>query len=564
MRKRLVWLALMLFCFVWAGNSSADSNTILRAMKIQQKKTPIALKAKVIRPKKTMVVNDGYFHWKVVGADKYKGTRVDALKLLGYPEEVAIALADKVEKNIYDSIEIADGEVFDSMLFGKNKRQNNVLADWPDKKKKLPARKYSVIFNNTEYQLIWPLICGNWARKDVKIEPTPIPPPAEIKQEEKPVTVTETAKVVEEAFEPIEVVGPKPCELCWEDEPIAGAGLWANELANGYFWYAEYVKWLKECESEYAFGLGGYYSGGSGQAGISNDYHWREYRLGPQVGIKRYWFYKASDGKFRPQQLQLKVRGVYEYVKGRNIESGYSMNQNGLALGGYMEYTRQVNDDFQLVMTTEAWLSFSRSVNSTWAGDNGSNHSSIAFWAGGQYKINENWQVRAGGGPFYQEWDNLTGIHLGFEMRYKETIMFGPYLNFYPFGLSSTYKGLSDWSIFTVGGYFRIELGPWLREQDRKRRLRRIWKVEEGQTETISEIYNVSEIKPKEEDKASETKPIAEIKSQPVIEKMVVENSKVVATASIVIPVETEENSNGRVEIIGLQDNSERVQVVGL
>lgn len=441
----------------------------------------------LIYPGQEIVLPDSNdeFSYENPGADKYRGTLDEALKLLQYPEKAVTILKEKVARGEFEWTIIKVGDRF-AMTFGKNKVRFNTVAAWKDENILLAAKKYTVTVDNTVYTLLYPLYCGNWSRvPDLKITekvieeiiPAPIP---EIKAEPPKFM---TPKIIQK-LQLVQKVVSACSEI--EHEPIIGAGTWTNGLAKGNFAYGEYLLWLKaKCGSEYSMGAGIYGNWENGDSKISA-YEWDGSAIGLQIGLKRSYSYTNDEDERFLQQWVGKIRLAWEHTEGRNSESGYAMSQNNLKLGGYGEYVRQLDDKWTGILTGEGWYALQKSINSTWSGDKPANRTQLMAGLYGQYKINDNWQTRFGGGPFYQGWDKMTGMHLRAELRWKETIMFGPYANLFLFGKSSIYEAIATSDLQTYGAFIRIEFGKIIRDWDEKRRMDRIRKLHE-------ELYPIDE-----------------------------------------------------------------------
>jgi len=414
---------------------------------------------------------EGVFYYRYPARDPYRGTLEKALELLGYPIEVRKAFVEKVRttpKNKIVHIELRKGDRIAAMTFGKAKVKRNVIAAWDDQYHLYAARLYETEFEGKVYRLIYPLVCGNWSR----LEERPIPAPPEVPYIEPPVpqpvpTAPEAPPYIEEE---------KPCPI--EHEPIVGIGTWGNGIAEGDFAYAEYMQWRKkclfDCSSEYSWGLGAYGSWEQGESELSS-YEWDGHTVGPQAGLKYSGLYfDKEDKKYRLQQWTSKVRLVWEKTEGDNDTSGYHMTQDNLKLGAYVEGVKEFDDKWMGIITAEGWIGLDESIKSTWSGDTPSDRGNVQLGVYGQYKINEDWSTRFGGGPFWQQWDDMYGMHLRAEARWKNTVMFGPYANLFPFGKSSAYKGIPTSDLQTWGAFARVEFGEIIRQQDRKIRMQRV------------------------------------------------------------------------------------------
>ncbi len=445
----------------------------------------------LIYPGQVFVIPDEYteFSYENPGEEKYTGTLDEAMGLLKYPEEVAKIFKQEVEKNGYLPTVIHHGDRF-AMVFGKNKVRYNTVASWKDKEKTIEAKEYAATIDNRKYILLNAILCGNWARPPdtfliVKREEPPLvevtPPPIEEKKEE----VAPRTPMPE-----ITIPEVPPIEEKWaiEHEPIVGAYVWDNKLAHGWGGYGEYMAWLrKKYPWGYAngwspgVGIYGYYS--EGDTETSPHYWWVERGWGPQIGLK--YIGETEDGK--PWQWQAKLRYVWEHTHGENT-AGYEMHQDNTKLGLYTEILKRTDPKWIIGATAEGWYALDRDISSSWSGDTPQNRTTLALNALAQYKINEDWQVRGAAGPFYQGWDHLWGLRALAELRYKETIMVGPQIAIFPFGLSSIYDGVaSAGDLTTLTGFVRLELGAPIRNWDRNIRMEKIKKLDEEKYGVIEE-----------------------------------------------------------------------------
>lgn len=339
----------------------------------------------------------------------------------------------------------------------------------------LASHRWSAVIDNTAYEVIVIDSCGNVNLRWKKLPPQEQPPTAEltpIVPAEQAETPWEEPDIVAEEYVKVEYPESEPsrCSLI-EHEPIIGAGVWGNKIAKGNFAYAEYLLWLKnQCESsEYSYGVGFYGNIESGDSKIS-DYEWGKhwgdsYGIGPQVGVKRTFSYLDDNGVPRFQQWGVKSRLVWEHTYGENTTSGYHAGQDTLKLGVYADYLRELNDKWLFVTTLEGWHPLESSIDSSWKGDSPSDRGNFALGVFGQRKLTDSWQIRSGLSLFHQNWDDLTGLRASSELRWKDIVMFGPYVNFYPFGISAThYPGMSASDLTTLGGFVRLELWSPIRQ----------------------------------------------------------------------------------------------------
>ena len=419
----------------------------------------------IIYPDQKLIIPepDEYFDIKKLGRNPFKGVGNYELgwKQFNLSVDEIVELNKKIASGNFAWKSIRSGDVFDLGLEGKNILRSKPRM-WVHRKGHNEAARVYELATGTE---IWiPLKCGNPYLRKMSLGAIVIPRPTS-----KPAIIAERKK-------PFVYIPPEKKKPVLEHEPIVGAYAWKNDLARGWGGYGEYIAWLRKTSlSGYAngwspgIGLYGMYS--EGDSLNSSGYHWLEKGIGPQVGIK----YIASGEK--PWQWQGKLRLVWEEMKGSN-NVGYAMEQDNLKLGFYTEYARKESKKWIWGATGEAWFALNRDIDSTWSGDRPSKRMTLASYIFAQRKLSDNWQLRGAGGIFYQGWDRLTGLRAQLEARYKETLMFGPWVSFFPFGLTSVYDGYSASDLTTVGGFVRLELGGIFREWDRNVRMSRIRKAD--------------------------------------------------------------------------------------
>jgi hypothetical protein len=459
-----------------AGFKKSVAKKAVRTVKVEKKNQEVSdlISQLFTNPQdvwNNLTIRNRVLKYQNPGRAKYKGDLETALRLLGYPEEAKKILKEKVANHeISGDHTLRNGDT-GLMTYTSHKKHQSALSKVVIPEGRLLAvDAYEAEVDGVVYRLFRILWCGNWFRppdERIVIPPEekipPMPPEVVV-----PPQVEEVPPIVEIPRQP-----EKPC--CGpEHEPIIGLGGWQNGLAKGAFAYGEYILWLKtQCDSEYAYGIGGYGNWEWGESRVS-PYNWEGWGLGPQVGMKRTWTYFDQDSqKNRMQQWVVKARFLYEETSGRNTDSGYNMTQHNFKVGLYGEYVRELNNRWNMITTGEAWYAPNSGIRSTWSGDKPSDRTWIGAGLYGQYKINDDWQVRFGGGPFYQGWDDLVGLHVRAEARWKEIVMIGPYANLYAWK-SGTYSGVPLSDLQTYGAFIRIEFGPIIRNYDQKRRMERV------------------------------------------------------------------------------------------
>lgn len=475
------------------------------------------------------------FSYVYPGRDPYQGTMKEALFLLRYPDKVKELLATEVVNNRFTVYRLTHDELMAGMVFGRNLVKFNVVAAWRDADKAYPAKKYAVVYEGVEYTLIKVLVCGNWTRLFDKPVPPAVPeeipppaplpaplppppppppmplplppPPAPPPPAPIPVPAPLPAKplvVMPPAPKPVLVPRPvaQECDNT-EHEPILTIGGWDNELSTGYFAAAEYMYWWKVdpaqqehwykklcpvCDSEYSLGVGLY---GTLEYGASNisDYQWAGGQIGPQVGIKRSW----SDNDLLRQWV-VKGRFTREYQYGLNDRSGYNQSQQHTKIGLYAEYVREFNKKWTGILSGEGWFALDSKIESSWAADKPQDRTFVGLGLYAQYKWTDDIAFRFGGGPFYQGWDDLWGLNFKAELRYKNTLMIGPYVSIFPDlwsngeSIAEHYPGYGAADLTTLGWFVRIELGEFIRERIASNKAQRVTLVKERGNDLVSNI----------------------------------------------------------------------------
>lgn len=424
------------------------------------------------------------FQYKNPGGNKYKDSKNPervkfALKGLRYPEGAIDGLMVKVANRRFEWITIARGDMLAGMAFGQDRFEFDVLCDWGNEKGRmdlLSAKEYLYEYEGVLYRLIWIVKCGNWSRGyEKKLSEPPLTPPL-------------PELVIAEEVPPPEI--PKLKCQKYEHEPVIWTGAWRSDASKGRYIGGEYVLWKKvDCKSPYSIGIGVYGNWDDGESKFS-DYEWNGRNFGPQIGVKKYWLERDKDSrKDRANQWIIKLRLVYEEAEGKNSSSGYNMEQDNWKVGLYVERTKEFTDKWLGGLVAEGWYGFDEEIKSTWSGDSPSDRGTVSVGGFAQYKINEDWQTRGNLAVFYQEWDDMFGLHLRVELRWKEIIMFGPYSNLFVFGKSSVYDGISASDLHSYGVFVRVELGPIIRHQMELERMKKLQKLD---NEAFGVIYTTA------------------------------------------------------------------------
>lgn len=319
--------------------------------------------------------------------------------------------------------------------------------------------------------------CCNWLQVSVQ-DASPKGDGALPPQKTAPVVVAPESPIalpVQSGGDEVAMVQPLsafPAENELEWELIVGAGVWENNLAHGNWQYAEGALSAR-LKDGYRLGGGFYGSKGRGSDETS-DYAWKERTgFGPQLVAKRN-FLKAQESEsgtmMLPAGWSLKARYLpNDSVKGGNPGSGYSMSQSGKKYGLYADYAERTSPDSIWGMTAEKWWYRDGKIQSTWSGDTPQDRGSWNVNVYRQERINDDWQVRGIAGASHQDWDKLNFFNLTAEMRYQETVMFGPRLAL-PLNKPAAYRDVSRGDLVTPGAFVRVELGGVIRLSDREHR----------------------------------------------------------------------------------------------
>jgi LysM repeat protein len=416
-----------------------------------------------------------------------KGMRGDTKVLASidatpYPQEVKEALKKAILENEPVDYILMRGEYVDcfsdkfSNVVGPYCNPEGYEFAWK-KALVLPAKRWTVEIDNQICYVYVINECGNFASRCEIVVTPPESPKITVPEKPKGVTLPPAEKKIElpkqEKPELSKIKYPQ-CKHILEHEPIIGIYGYLNGAAKGWGTYGEYMLWLrKDCGYGYlngwspGVGIYGYYS--AGESRIST-FEWKEYAAGPEAGLK----YIAVDDKGRPWQWQGKFRVVREWMKGQNAE-GYWADQDNWKAGIYTEYVRRENEKWLWGLTGEAWWTLNKEVHASIPGIDPSKRTTVMAAAFVQRKINDFWQTRFAAMPAWTEWDNQYWFNLIGELRYDETVMFGPSIGI-PLGVSSINKsyGLDAGDLFTWRGFVRVEFGKPLRDLDMRAKSQRV------------------------------------------------------------------------------------------
>lgn len=123
-------------------------------------------------------------NWEHGGVEKYKGTPEEAVPLLiraaGFSAEVEAAFLAKTREAPYETRPLRDGENVGTMIFGSRpyKISRTTIAQpskWPKTTTKMVDVWY-VMVDGSQYLIMRPHVCGNWAIQKVFGPPEACPP----------------------------------------------------------------------------------------------------------------------------------------------------------------------------------------------------------------------------------------------------------------------------------------------------------------------------------------------------------------------------------------------------
>lgn len=413
--------------------------------------------------------NPAIYSDEEVGDDRFTGTPAEGLKLVGVNlPEGEIRFADE---GIED---IPSGTIF-QMVSGKDKSKfyRSELSKEMSRVQKLSVlvegEKVATAYQKPE--------CGNWIGF-LK------PPPAEDTPD------INTGQPSRKVGRPFVYKRPELPPQCRDYELTAGTGLlFGSQAGMRDWWYYAEGMWWDTCWG-WGRGIGFYLNGDDG----SNDspYEWDSFGIGPQIGLRYQDFIENDDGTVQPHSFTAKLRLIWAEMSGQNVESTYNMSQEDLLLGLYTEYVRRIEEGLIVGVTFEGWISLWSSIDSSWSGDSPSDRAQIDLKFFVQKRLNDEFQIKAGLGPFYQFWDEEAGIGPFAELRYNEWLMAGVAAKFFFSG------------DYVFGPYIRAEGGNYLRGEREKRILDEIWAVDENGNRIESEDEVASE-EEKDSEKVSES-----------------------------------------------------------
>lgn len=421
-------LAIMLIAVLAFGTANAEVYTVKKGDCLSKigKKYDVSWKVlarenrlknpNLIRPNQKINIPE-IFEWEHANANPFKGTLDNALILLGYSNEIADLLKAEVADDRFETGSIVSGDKIAVMTFGKNIVKKNVISRI---KKDLAVKIYAVTVQDKKYQLIYPLVCGNWSRIDILIPKAPETPkaPEVIPPEEKVPEIIPPKELIEAPVPPKTVESSYyeiPCPECKDLEVMAGVSTWVNspgknESTKGSNYWAEALYWEnleKDCSSEYWGGIGaiGSYYNYKADHLPSKGTGWR---AAGEIGLKRFYTGGIDEnGIEKERSWQLKARFGWEESKWENSATNKKIKQRGPVYGEYGEYIHELIDEkLYLVIQQELWLGFNQKISGPKEWNlSPQSRTYFASFLGIDWKFAKNLTLRIGPGYNWQGWD---------------------------------------------------------------------------------------------------------------------------------------------------------------
>ncbi len=381
---------------------------------------------------------------------------------LGYPEKIALELAEKVSRGDFVSVEVRNGTIAKSLLLSKKgeivspARLRHSKGEW------FSAEKYR------EGNFILYRIKDKTSGSEVLFRLDDYLPPIN----QFPLQTNDTN----------ENSGSRGGSKIVH-EPQGGLYAGGNNLvswAGGWVKYKADAKVSESTEAGAGF-LAGYTSGRSKKS----SYKWTEKSIGPVLGFKTFW----DDEESNPWMLEADISPQFYSLRGKTGE-GYWHRQSGLKINIRSEVKTQASENWTVGGIAEGNVGLFNKFSSSWSGDSASNRGSFELGGYGIYRLSDDWEYEIYAGTFFQGWDRLWGMKvIPLELIYQKTLKFGVGFSFFPFGLSNAYKGVaSAGDLFTPWGFVQLDAGPALRKAQEKENSERLIPLNQKNKEKKEEL----------------------------------------------------------------------------
>jgi len=426
---------------------------------------PIKRKVLAIHPKHRKIVKSkgtslGPSKVKLAGLRNYELKNAGRDKTTCTPETAAYLLGFVYKKEIKDTqlVFVKDSVDFGNQTIKKGERikmtsGSNKVGEYITGFEIFTAKAAIYVKGKFRGYMYLRPECGNWIRHQEK---KTIPVPVEAVK-------TESSEKLVEKKKPLSIFKSKKKERdLYHHELDAGVGIWKNlnGFSKGGWWFLQYKLYLDRLAKRLANGdiltpaIGVYARGDLGRT--KDRYGWNHYGLGPEFGFILSG-YAAAD---YPEDIQMMFRVLWEHLHGANHTTGYSKKEDRLLLGLYAEYLRRFAPDLMSILYFEGWADVGGTMKSTWSGDSPTNRTSFAIGYELEKKLSRKWRVRFGAEVGWAKQDDQWAAAAKIELRYDETYMAGPNVNYI---LASAVRGAAGgWS---VGSFLRAEFKKQVREE---------------------------------------------------------------------------------------------------
>jgi len=238
-----------------------------------------------------------------------------------------------------------------------------------------------------------------------------------------------------------------------QNETDFGLWGWSNGITEGGGGFINSA-WWKKLSDRWLWGVGINASYLDGNYTAKSQHCWSVGEIGGNAGLRFNSSYSdKKDRKNRPTQWELVATLRYEHLSIHDYEREQRSILGGLAA----KYSRQLSDRWDLLVTGEWRYGFDKDLQSSLFDDTVDSRTHFFLGTYGKYKINSDWSVFAGGGPFHRGWDDSWGIKTDAGVQYKRvSFMIGTL--FYPFGLIGDYHKINadESDLFTLIGVIKF------------------------------------------------------------------------------------------------------------
>jgi hypothetical protein len=239
-----------------------------------------------------------------------------------------------------------------------------------------------------------------------------------------------------------------------QNETDLGPWTWHNGITQGYGGFFNSSWWRKKQSGSYLLGIEIMGSYLNGSYTTKSDHRWSVAEIGLAPGLRiNGSYFDGADKKNRPYQWEFKMPIRYESLSIHD----YEREQRNILGGLSAKYSRQISDKLDLLVTGEWRYGIKKDLESSLFDDTVDSRTHFFLGVYGKYKIDRDWSIIAGGGPFHRGWDDSWGIKTDIGVQYKKiSITLGSL--YYPFGLVGDYQKIKAdaGDLFTLIGIIKI------------------------------------------------------------------------------------------------------------